>query len=306
MSRRLPPLNAVRAFEAAARHLSFTRAASELHVTPAAISHQVKGLEDWFGVRLFERRNREILMTEAGQLLLPGVRDALDLLETAAQRISSRPDGTEIRITCMPSFAAKWLVPRLSRFRARHPEIDVLLSTEERLVDLEVEPFDLGIRSGRGNYPRLSVHRLFDDAVFPVCSPALINGDPPLRKLEDLAHHTLLHDDYPVGWAEWLAAAGVSGVDPRKGPMFDNSAMLLQAAAEGLGVAMARHALAYADLLAGRLVRPFPMTLGSELAYYLVHQPGALRRTSVKAFQSWLIEEADTYRAEQEAGLRAG
>lgn len=176
MSRRLPPLNAIRAFEAAARHLSFTRAADELHVTPAAISHQVKGLEEWFGIKLFQRRNREILMTEPGQMLLPGVRDALDLLETSVQRISSSDGGNEIRLTCMPSFAAKWLIPRLSHFRQEHPEIDVLLSTGEGLVDLEVEPFDIGIRSGPGNYAGLSEHRLFDDSVFPVCSPDLLKG----------------------------------------------------------------------------------------------------------------------------------
>lgn len=302
MSRRLPPLNALRAFEAAARHLSFTRAASELHVTPAAISHQVKGLEDWFGVKLFQRRNREILMTESGQLLLPGVRDGLDQLEAASQRIVTRGDGNELRLTCMPSFAAKWLVPRLSRFRARHPEIDVLLSTEDRMVDLDVEPFDLGIRSGRGHYPGLTVYRLFDDAVFPVCSPELLRGDKPLRTPSDLVHHSLLHDDYPVGWLEWLAAAGVDNVDHHRGPMFDNSAMMLQAAAEGMGVALARHALAYADLLAGRLVRPFPITLTSDYAYFLVHVPRVADRPKIVAFRTWLIEEAEAYSAVQDAG----
>ncbi|ANK83587.1 MAG: transcriptional regulator [Rhizobiales bacterium NRL2] len=302
MARRLPPLNAIRAFEAAARHLSFTRASEELNVTPAAISHQVKGLEDWFGLKLFKRRNREILMTEAGQMLLPGVRDALDLLESTTQRLSASDGGSELRITCMPSFASKWLVPRLSHFRTLYPDIDVLLSTEERMVDLDVEPFDIGIRSGWGQYPGLTVYRLFDDAVFPVCSPALLNSDKPLRRPQDLAGHVLLHDDYPVGWTEWLAAAGVSGVDPKRGPTFDNSAMLLQAAAEGLGVAMARHALAYADLLAGRLVRPFSITLASDFAYYLVHVPRVAEQPKVAAFRDWLIAEADAYRAQQDAG----
>lgn len=302
MARRLPPLNALRAFEAAARHLSFTRAASELNVTPAAISHQVKGLEDWFGAKLFQRRNREILMTEAGQLLLPGVRDGMDQLETAVQRITVQGDDTELRITCMPSFASKWLVPRLGSFRTRHPEIDVLLSTSEGIVDLEVEPFDLGIRSGRGNYPGLTVHRLFDDAVFPVCSPALLEGPTALRCPDDLKNHTLLHDDYPVGWQEWLTAAGVEGADPRRGPMFDNSAMLLQAAAEGLGVALARHVLAYADIVAGRLVAPFPITLTSDMAYYLVHLPRTADRPMIRAFREWLFEEAYNYRAEQDRG----
>lgn len=302
MSRRLPPLNAIRAFEAAARHLSFTRAADELNVTPAAISHQVKGLEDWFGIKLFQRRNREILMTEPGQLLLPGVRDALDLLESSVQRITSNDGGNELRVTCMPSFASKWLIPRLAHFRERHPEIDVLLSTGEGLVDLEVEPFDIGIRSGGGNYPGLSIHRLFDDTVFPVCSPALLNGPSPLRRPDDLARHTLLHDDYPSGWAEWLVAAGVSGVDAKKGPMFDNSAMLLQAAVEGMGVAMARHVLAFEDLQAGRLIRPFPITLASNFAYFLVHLPRVAEQAKIAAFRNWVIEEAQSYLAEQEAG----
>jgi len=302
VSRRLPPLNAIRAFEAAARHLSFTRAADELNVTPAAISHQVKGLEDWFGIKLFQRRNREILMTEPGQLLLPGVRDALDLLESSVQRITSNDGGNELRVTCMPSFASKWLIPRLAHFRERHPEIDVLLSTGEGLVDLEVEPFDIGIRSGGGNYPGLSIHRLFDDTVFPVCSPALLNGPSPLRRPDDLARHTLLHDDYPSGWAEWLVAAGVSGVDAKKGPMFDNSAMLLQAAVEGMGVAMARHVLAFEDLQAGRLIRPFPITLASNFAYFLVHLPRVAEQAKIAAFRNWVIEEAQSYLAEQEAG----
>jgi len=302
VSRRLPPLNAIRAFEAAARHLSFTRAADELNVTPAAISHQVKGLEDWFGIKLFQRRNREILMTEPGQLLLPGVRDALDLLESSVQRITSNDGGNELRVTCMPSFASKWLIPRLAHFRERHPEIDVLLSTGEGLVDLEVEPFDIGIRSGGGNYPGLSIHRLVDDTVFPVCSPALLNGPSPLRRPDDLARHTLLHDDYPSGWAEWLVAAGVSGVDAKKGPMFDNSAMLLQAAVEGMGVAMARHVLAFEDLQAGRLIRPFPITLASNFAYFLVHLPRVAEQAKIAAFRNWVIEEAQSYLAEQEAG----
>ncbi|WP_416900122.1 MAG: transcriptional regulator GcvA [Minwuia sp.] len=302
MSRRLPPLNAIRAFEAAARHLSFTRAADELNVTPAAISHQVKGLEEWFGIKLFQRRNREILMTEPGQMLLPGVRDALDLLESSVQRIASSDGGNELRVTCMPSFAAKWLIPRLGHFRADHPEIDVLLSTGEGLVDLEVEPFDIGIRSGAGNYPGLAVHRLFDDSVFPVCSPELLTGANPLRRPDDLARHTLLHDDYPVGWAEWLVAAGVSGVDPKRGPTFDNSAMLLQAAVEGMGVAMARHALAFADLQAGRLVRPFPITLASDFAYFLVHLPRVADQPKIAVFRDWVIAEAAAYRAEQDAG----
>jgi len=302
VSRRLPPLNAIRAFEAAARHLSFTRAADELHVTPAAISHQVKGLEDWFGFKLFQRRNREILMTEPGQMLLPGVRDALDLLENSVQRISAGDGGNELRVTCMPSFAAKWLIPRMSHFREEHPEIDVLLSTGEGLVDLEVEPFDIGIRSGAGNYPGLEVHRLFDDSVFPVCSPDLLKGANALRSPDDLAGHTLLHDDYPVGWAEWLVAAGVDGVDPKRGPTFDNSAMLLQAAVEGMGVAMARHALAFSDLQAGRLVRPFPITLASDFAYFLVHLPRVANMPKIAAFRDWVIRESETYRAEQDAG----
>lgn len=302
MSRRLPPLNAIRAFEAAARHLSFTRAAEELNVTPAAISHQVKGLEDWFGFKLFQRRNREILMTEPGQMLLPGVRDALDLLESSVQRISASDGGNELRVTCMPSFASKWLIPRLGHFREEHPEIDVLLSTGEGLVDLEVEPFDIGIRSGGGTYPGLEIHRLFDDSVFPVCSPDLLVGDNPLRKPDDLADHTLLHDDYPSGWAEWLAAAGVSGVDHKRGPMFDNSAMLLQAAVEGMGVAMARHVLAFSDLQAGRLVRPFPITLASHFAYFLVHLPRVSDQPKIAFFRDWLIREAAVYREEEDAG----
>lgn len=302
MKRKLPPLNSLRAFEAAARHLSFTRAAEELFVTPAAISHQVKALEEWFGVQLFFRRNREILMTEAGQLLLPGARDAFDTLDMACQRILAEEATGELRVTCMPSFAASWLVPRLAGFRNREPDIDVLLSTEDRVVDFNLEPFDLGIRMGSGSYTDLESVHLLDEEIFPVCSPMLQQGEHPLKTPDDLVHHTLLHDDYVAGWAEWLADAGVTSVNAKRGPMIDNSAMLLQAAADGQGVAMARRALAQGLLDAGRLIRPFALSMTNQSSYYLVYPSRLKDHPKITAFRDWIVEEAAAERDRQPDG----
>ncbi|MCG8690113.1 MAG: transcriptional regulator GcvA [Minwuiales bacterium] len=292
MARRLPALNALRAFEAAARHLSFTKAAEELNVTPAAISHQIKALEEWLGLPLFRRRNREVILTEAGQIYYPGLREGLDRLAAATARVLASDEGGELRVTTMPSFAAKWLVPRLDRFRERHPDIDVLLSTTDQQVDFSVETVDIGIRFGGGNYPGLEVIRLMEDDVYPVCSPSLASGEKPLERPSDLKHHVLLHDDMEIGWDVWLRAAGVKGVDTRRGPSFDDSGMLIQAAADGHGVALARSALAAADLAAGRLVKPFDITLPTGWAYHIVYLPSAADRPKIKAFREWLLQEA--------------
>jgi LysR family glycine cleavage system transcriptional activator len=306
MARRLPPLNALRAFEAAARHLSFTKAAEELHVTQAAISHQVKGLEDRLGVTLFRRANRSLRLTEAGQSYLPAIRDAFDSIDAATARLATRDRSGLLNITCMPSFAASWLVHRLGRFRTAHPDIDVRLAPDERLTDFAREDVDIGVRYGRGNWSGLIAERFLTEDVFPVCSPTLLKGAHPLRRPEDLQHHTLLHDDIETDWRRWLVAAGVEGVDPTRGIHFTSSSLMLQAAVAGQGVALGRSALASNDLSAGRLVRPFEVSLPVEAAYYIVYPEAYASRRKVIAFRDWLMTEADRdERLDHVAALRA-
>ncbi len=299
MRRRLPSLNALRAFEAAARHLSFKRAAEELHVTPAAISHQIKALEEELGQPLFRRLNRLLLLTDAGQLLLPGASEGFDRLAEAVCRLGQTRTLSTLVVSVAPSFASKWLVPRLERFAAAHPEIDVRVSASITPVDLHRDPVDIAIRFGFGRYPGLEVTKLFDEAVAPLCAPHLISGDPPLRRLEDLRHHTLLHDDsaefHGVGtrpdWRMWLKAAGVDGVDTTRGPHFSFADHAIQAAIEGAGVALSQTALAQGDLEAGHLVMPFALSLPIDPAYYILTTEGLLRRRPVGAFRDWVLAE---------------
>jgi LysR family glycine cleavage system transcriptional activator len=293
MSRRLPPLNALRAFEAAARHLSFTRAADELHVTQTAISHQIKALEERLGVRLFRRLPRGLLLTEEAQRYLPPVRDAFDRIAAATEQLAAGGAGGRLTVSVLPSFAAKWLVPRLGRFRATQPDLDLRISASSQLVDFARDDVDVAIRMGRGHYPGLRVDRLFGESMVPVCAPELLTGAHPLRRPEDLRHHVLLHDDDHTGWQLWLELAGVAGVDPRRGPIFTDSAMVVQAAAEGQGVALARRVLAAGDLAAGRLVQPFEVSLPHDLAYYLVSPEATAEQPRIRAFRAWLLAEAE-------------
>jgi LysR family glycine cleavage system transcriptional activator len=305
VSHRLPPLAALRAFEAAARHLSFTRAAQDLHVTQTAISHQIRTLEDLLGVKLFRRLPRGLVLTEEAQRYLPAVRDAFDRLEAATGELLAARAGGPVTASVLPSFAGRWLVPRLGRFRSAHPEIDLRISASLHLVDFAREDVDLGIRMGRGHYPGLRVERLFGESLMPVCAPALLQGDRPLRRPEDLRHHVLLHEDDYTGWQLWLELAGVAGVDPRHGPIFTDAGMVVQAAAEGQGVALGRLALAAWDLAAGRLIRPFDVSMPHDLAYYLVCPEGSAERPRIAAVRTWLLEEAASYEGEL-AGLAPG
>jgi LysR family glycine cleavage system transcriptional activator len=293
MSRRLPPLNALRAFEAAARHLSFTRAADELHVTQTAISHQIKALEERLAVRLFRRLPRGLLLTEEAQRYLPPVRDAFDQIAAATEQLGAGGSSGRLTVSVLPSFAAKWLVPRLGRFRATHPDLDLRISASSQLVDFARDDVDIAIRMGRGRYPGLRVDRLFGESMLPVCAPKLLSGAHPLRRPEDLREHVLLHDDDHTGWQLWLELAGVEGVDPTRGPIFTDSAMVVQAAAEGQGVALARRVLAAGDLAAGRLVQPFEVSLPHDLAYYLVSPEATAEQPRIKAFRAWLLAEAE-------------
>lgn len=290
---RLPSLGGLRAFEAAARHLSFTRAAAELHVTQAAISHQIRELEEELGLRLFVRLNRALRLSEAGALLLPHVRDGFGQLRRGVDRLREIGTRGVLKLTAPPSFAGAWLVPRLHRFQAAHPDIEVHLLAGLRLLDYVREGIDVGIRYGRGNWPGLHVERLLSDDLYPVCSAALA---AELATPADLARTQLLHiENFPDDWRRWLTAAGVGGVDPERGSWFDTVRNVYDAAASGLGVAMGRPTL-MGDLLAtGRLVRPFAIELPAEVAYYLVAATPSLGLPKVEAFAGWLRGEIAAY-----------
>jgi LysR family glycine cleavage system transcriptional activator len=298
MARKLPPLNALRAFEAAARQLSFTKAAEELNVTQAAIGHQVKTLEEHLGLTLFRRLNRRLVLTEAGQLYLPVLREAFDAVAAGTARLGQDRESGALNISVLPSFAAKWLLPRLSRFRDRYPDIDVMVSANNRLIDFADGTYEMGIRYGLGDYPGLRTELLLQDEVFPVCSPKLTEGEHPLRTPADLKHHTLLHDevsrhDESPDWRNWLKAAGIEGIDYQRGPGFSDSSMVIEAAAAGQGVALGHRWLAAADLEGGRVVMPFGPVVPSRFAYYLVSPLAVAEHRRVRLFRAWLLEEAE-------------
>jgi LysR family glycine cleavage system transcriptional activator len=298
MNTHLPPLSALRAFEAAARHMSFSKAADELHVTPAAISHQIHALEEDLGVRLFYRMNRSIELTASGRILLPGLTEAFAGIQSSVRRLRAHNDTGTLTVTASPSFAAKWLVLRLHRFQEQCAEVDVRISASDDVVDLTKGDFDIAIRYGSGKYPGLDVELLFTNEVFPACSPQLLTAGPPLRIPADLARHTLIHDQaverdplVPT-WPMWLKAAGVKDVPATAGLTFNNMHLALDAAIAGHGVVLAYSTIAEADLAAGRLVRLFSLALPDQFAYYIVTAPGALERPKVRAFRNWLRQEA--------------
>ena len=300
--RRLPPLNALRAFEAAARHLNFSRAADELSVTPGAVSQQIQNLEDYVGAALFKRTPRGLLLTDAAQTALPALREAFDRLAEAASLLTAAVDGRRLTLTAPPSFAAKWLVPRLGRFEEAHPQVDVWLSADMDLVDFATGDVDLAVRYGGGAYPGLESVRLMQETVIPVMSPDLLAANP-LASPADLAHHVLLHDGSPDAddscpdWLMWLTARGVKGVDGTRGPRFNQSSLVIEAAMAGRGVALAKRTLAQDDLDAGRLVAPMAITTSVDFAYYVLHPKSKGRLPQVKAFVTWIVGEAAAHDA---------
>jgi LysR family glycine cleavage system transcriptional activator len=298
MSTHLPSLNALRAFEAAGRHLSFSKAAEELHVTPAAVGHQVKALENDLGAVLFDRLNRALRLTSAGQSLLPGLSEVFyrvtEVVETFRRRDANRP----LTVSMPPSFGATWVMPRLERFRARHPDIDIRLDADNRLVDLVHDDVDIGLRYGTGDYPGMRVDSLLSEEVFPVCSPRLLEGQHPLRELDDLRWHTLVHvdgyvqDDYWPDWNMWLHSAGIGDIDVRRTLRFSHTSLALQAAVAGQGVVLGSRVLAGNDLEAGRLVRPFAHGARMSFAYYMVCPEALAEQPRIAAFREWIIDEA--------------
>ena len=312
---RLPPLNALRAFEAAARHLSFKNAARELHVTAGAVSHQVKLLEDHLGVALFRRLTRALELTAEAHALLPKVREGLALIGEAVEKVRGRDEAGALTVIAPPNFAARWLVPRLARFTVAHPNLDLHIASRPTMIDgrgdSEVQPvLDARddaplamVRFGDGRYPGNHVDEVFSAVYVPVCSPKLLTGEHPLRTPEDLRFHTLLHDDTVVeegarpSWADWLHAVGVKDIDATRGPHFSDASLSLEAALEGMGVALAMKPLVCTEIGAGRLVVPFNITAPASYSYYLVTPEGSSEEGSVSDFRKWLLEEAAPERA---------
>lgn len=299
MTARLPPLNALKAFESAGRHLSFSRAAEDLHVTPAAVGHQIKQLEDFLGVTLFIRLNRAVQLTESGQALLPAAVDGFDRLRAGVDAVNRLNQARPLTVSVVPSFGSKWLLQRLDTFRAEHPEIEVRIDATTRVVDLATEGIDVAIRYGDGNYPGTRVDCLLDDEVFPVCSPELLQGKHPLKQPEDLRHHVLLRSEWNPkyaswpDWPMWLKAAGLEDLKVSYGPEFSGhvEAMLIDSALKGRGVALTSRVLVADDLAAGRLVRPFAINYPLHFCYYLVTLEDLAESPKVRAFREWILRE---------------
>ncbi len=303
MARPRPHLNALRAFESAGRHLSFTKAAAELNVTPAAISHQVKALEELLEVPLFRRLTRALRLTDAGQAALPTLSQGFDKLAQGVEQMRAHCESGVLTISVSPSFGAMWLVPRLEHFRSRHPDIEIRIDGTDRLVDLARGDADVALRYGPGGYKGVQVDWLFSQVNTPVCSPALLCGERPLGQPDDLRHHTLLHVDWKdadASWRMWLLAAGLHDIDPTRGPWFTMENMAVQAALDGHGVALIGDILVADDFAAGRLVRPFDPSLSTPLSfsYYLLSAKDSAEQPKVTAFRDWLLEEARASRLE--------
>ena len=309
---RLPPLNALRVFEAAARHLSFKDAASELSITQAAVSHQIKSLEEYLGVELFRRAGRRVQLTEAARACLPRLREGFDSLAAAVEMVRSRAAEADLLITAPPVFTARWLMPRLAAFAKREPRIELRVFASSKMVDagaldaptlvsgldLRDDASGVEIHLGSGHYPGYRADRLFGVSMTVVASPELVKGDPPLRAPADLAHHVLLHDDAMElvaggnAWQRWLETAGVAErVDASRGPRFSSNILSLEAASQRLGVALALRPLVDSDLASNRLCAPFDVEMKPQSAYYLVCPEVIADRPAVAAFRKWLLEQ---------------
>ena len=291
MARRLPPLNGLKAFEAAARSESFTRAAEELNVTQGAVSHQVKALEDTLGLRLFHRERQRLILTEAGRDYLAVIRDALDQIAVGTERLLQRQESGVLTVSTSPDFAAKWLVNRLSRFSEKHPDVDLRVSATTHYVDFARDDVDIAIRHGDGNWPGLDVQRLYSERLFPVCSPKLVAGRNRITKAADLLKFPLLRLEDAKNWTRLLEAAGVKAtVGP--GPVLNRASMLIDAAIDGQGIALARTALTAWDLINGRLVRPVDFSLRMANTYWIVCPKSVSSVPKIATFRNWVLAEA--------------
>lgn len=292
MLRKLPPLNALRAFEAAARHQNLSRAAKELNVTQAAVSYQVKLLEERIGVKLFYRHQGGLKLTPESHTYFSTLRQAFDLIGEATDELIGASPTTNLTVSTYPNFAMSWLLPRLHQFSVQHSEINLAVVTSIRTLDFEQRQMDVAVRWGAG-WAGLECHYLFSADMLPVCSPSLLTGPKALRKPKDLANHTLLHvEGSPDDWRTWLDAVGVAGIDFDRGPIFDSSAFAQQAAIDGAGVAMGRIPLVDELLRSGRLVAPFREQYRTKDAWYLVFPKATASFRKVKIFTNWIMAEA--------------
>ncbi len=312
----LPALSTFRTFEAAVRHLSFTKAADEMHVTPAAVSQQIKKLESYLGVALFLRNPNALELTEDGLAMYPNIRDGLDHF-AAGVETTQHHRRRSLNVTAPPAFAVRWLIPRLARFSAAHPDVliritsnidniddpDNVLEQAKTLIDPRSETSEVAIRFGTGLYPVYQVEKLITPDFVVVCSPDLCSGDQPLQQPQDLRHHILIHDESTLvvkrmpNWQTWLKLAGVSDVDIERGLRFSNAILTLEAALDGQGVAFVQKQLIEADIAAGRLLIPFALSLPSIYSYFLVISQAATKQTVVLAFQQWLRQEIGQHQA---------
>jgi LysR family glycine cleavage system transcriptional activator len=292
MPRQLPPLNALRAFEAAARSESFTRAAEELCVTQGAVSHQVKALEATLGIKLFNRERQRLVITDAGREYLGVVRDALDRIAAGTERVLQRQNSGVLTVSTSPDFAAKWLVNRLGRFAEAHPGIDLRVSATMHHIDFVREEVDVAVRHGDGHWAGLDMVRLCREQLFPVCSPKMMSGRNRIAKPADLLKAPLLHLDDSEAWSEWFEAAGVPAAGLPHGLTLNRASMLIDAAVDGQGVALARTALAAWDLISGRLVKPFDVSLKLAKTYWIVCPKAASTKPKIATFREWLLAEA--------------
>ena len=307
---RLPPLNALKAFEVAGRHMSFSRAAEELHVTPAAISHQIKALETNLGVKLFRRLNRSLQLTEAGQACLPGLRSAFETMASAVGRVRDKEDWNVLTISAPPAFGARWLVPRIVDFRTANPQIQVRIDPAIRSMDPVRDSVDVAIEFSQGHYSGRSVQRsaqrLFGQDVFPVCSPELLDGKNPLTTPDDLRGHTLIHFDAPMddpgwpNWETWLRANNVDRLDPNKGPHFTSPNFTTQALLAGHGVALMAELVVESELATGTLVKPFDISYPGDLSYWALATSVDSEDDPVTLFWNWLTREASRYVREKQ------
>lgn len=288
---RFPSLHALHCFECVSRHLSVKDAAAELHVTPAAVSQQLAKLEDALGLALFSKAQRGMVLTEEGQRYFLGIRTAFRQIEEATKRLKASSATPVVTVSCTPSFAMMWLLPRLPQFQALYPTIDVRLSTTARLVDFGRDDVDFGIRHGLGRYPGLDAEKLLDDQLLPVCNPALMGKRKHLKSPDELSAFTLLHDEYRDDWRLWLEAAQATQVDWSKGQVFVASNGAVEAAIAGHGVALARKSLAAHEISRGRLVMPFKTAIATPFAYYLVYPAETMLREEAGIFRDWVLQE---------------
>ena len=306
----LPPLNSLRAFEAVGRHLSFSKAANELNVTPGAISQQIRGLEEFLEIKLFKRRNRSIVLTDSGQVFLPLLSDGFSRIAEAVDSVRRSQGEEPLTITAAPSFTSKWLIPRLCKFQALHPEIDVRIDASSRLVDFVREDIDVGIRFGTGEIEGLDSNYLFSFDLIPVCSPDLKHEGKAVHDLSDIRHHTLLHsqdtdfDPSFPDWAMWLATAGVDDVDASRGIFFSQGEMVIEAAIEGQGIALGASVMVAGALESGRLVQPFETRLPVRLSFHLITTRQKTRSSKIGAFRQWILDES-AYLRDEEIGHRS-